>query len=336
MDYATFVAAAGRGQPPPLVLLAGADTQLLDDALAAASRGLFAGPDEASLGREVFDGASVTVDEILRAAMTLPFVTAMRLVAVRRGQALPARGADALAAYAREPNPSTCLLLLADEPLAATRERKDHWLLGALPASAVITVPARRDRALEDWLRQRAAMEGLTIDEDAAHLLVQWVGDDGAGLLGEARKAALAGGPDNRTVGVREVRAVVGEHRLGEVFELSRAVGRRDAAQALRTLDRLLATEEPLRLLGLLTADLRAALVIADLRARGHSVEHVARAVRKSPAAVEAIGRTAAALPPATLERRLARCWQAEWRLKSGGQPRAEMAALVAELCAER
>jgi DNA polymerase-3 subunit delta len=337
LDYHAFLQAAAGGQPPPLALLHGSDPQLLDDALDAASRGLFPRPDERALGREVLDGREASADDIARAAMTLPFMTAMRLVAVRRAQALPARGAEALAAYARDPNPSTCLLLLADEPLDAGRDRRsDHWLLGALPARLVIPLPARRGRALEDWLRHRAAQEGLTVSDEAARLLVQWVGDDTAALLGEARKAALTGGAQARTVGVREVSAVVGEHRLSGVFDLTRAVERGEAVVALRTLDRLLATEEPVLLLSLLVREMRGALLIRDLRARGQSIEQIARALRRPPAVVEAVGARAAAVPEATLARRLERCWEVERRLKSGGEPRAEMTALVADLCGER
>jgi DNA polymerase III delta subunit len=334
MDYAAFVQAAGRGQPPPLALLHGPDPQLLDDALAAATRGLFRDAGEAALGREVLEGGEVTVEEIVRAAATLPFTTAMRLVAVRRPQALAVKGADALAAYARDPNPSTCLLLLADEPLGVSRDRRaDHWLLGAVPAAAVVTLPAREGRSAEAWLRQRAAAEGLAVGEEAARLLVQWVGDDGASLLGEARKAALAGGPDNTAVGVKEVTAVVGEHRLSGVFDLTRAVQRREAGVALRTLDRLLATEEPIRLLALLTADVRATLTIADLAARGQGTEQIARVVRKPAPVVDAIARGPASAPAPALARRLERCWEAERRLKSSGEARAELTALVLDLC---
>jgi DNA polymerase-3 subunit delta len=335
VDYATFLAAAGRGQLPPVSLLHGVDVQLLDDALAAASAGLFPEAGQAALGREVLDGRETSVAEILRAAATFPLVTALRLVAVRRAQALPAREADALGAYARDPNPTTCLLLLADEPLTATRERpREHWLLGAVPAAAVVALPAREGKDLADWLRQRAAAEGLEVSPEAARLLVAWVGDDAASLLGEARKAALTGGADGRKVGVTEVGAVVGEHRLAEVFELSRAVSRRDGAGALRTLDRLLATEEPMRLLALLVMDVRTAWSVADLSARGESVEAIARALRRPPRAVDAIARAGGSAPLAALARRLERCWEAEWRLKSGGEPRAELAALVADLCA--
>src|SRR5947208_1484361 len=84
----------------------------------------------------------------------------------------------------------------------------------------------------------------ITLGEDAARLLVQWVGDDSAALLGEARKAALAGGARNTTIGVKDVTAVVGEHRVSGVFDLTRAVQRREVGAALRTLDRLLAGEE--------------------------------------------------------------------------------------------
>jgi DNA polymerase III delta subunit len=333
MDYAAFLQAAGRGQPPPIALLHGPDPQLLDDALAAATRGLFRDAGEAALGREVFEGAEAVVDDIVRAASTLPFMATMRLVVVRRCQALPAKGSDTLAAYARDPNPSSCLLLLAEESLGASRDRRDHWLLTAVPAAAIVSLAMREGRSAEAWLRQRAGAEGLTVSEEAARLLVQWVGDDGASLLGEARKAALAGGSDNAAVGVKEVTAVVGEHRLSGVFDLTRAVQRREVGVALRTLDRLLATEEPMRLLALLTADARATMTVADLTARGQGAEQIARVVRKPAPVVDAIARGPGAAPAPVLARRLERCWEAERRLKSSGDAHAELTALVLDLC---
>jgi DNA polymerase-3 subunit delta len=334
MDYAALLHSAARGQPPALVLVHGGDLQLLDDALAAVTRGLFRDATEAALGREVLDGPDTTADTVVRVASTLPFMTVRRLVAVRRAHLLPARVADVMTAYARDPNPSSCLLLLADEPLGVSRERRnDHWLLQAMPPAAVVALPAREGRSLEVWLRERAAAEGLTLGEDAARLLVQWVGDDTAALLGEARKAALAGGPRNTTVGVKEVSAVVGEQRLSGVFDLTRAVQRREVANALRTLDRLLAAEEPIRLLALLVADVRATLTIADLAAQGQSVDQIARVVRKPAPVVDGIARGAAAAPRASLTRRLVRCWQAEHRVKSSADARAELSALVVDLC---
>ncbi len=269
MDYQAFVRQLDRGEAPPIALLHGGDSQLLDDALDAATRGLFPDRALAAWGREVFDGRERGVDEIVRSAMTLPLGSGRRLVAVRRAQALAAKGADVLTVYAASPNPATCLLLLADEPLRASRERRvDHWLLAGLPATAIVELPTRGSRELAGWLRQRAALEGLTITDEAARLLVELTGED------------------------------------------------------------------PL-LLSVLARDVRTAWTALAWRCRGRPVEEIARTLRRPPAVIEALtGPTSGS--EALLARRLRRCWDADRRLKSSGEPRAEMAALVADLCAER
>jgi DNA polymerase-3 subunit delta len=334
VDYAAFLRDVGQGHVPALALLHGADAQLLDDALAAVTAALFRDASELALGREVLDGSEADADTVVRSAMTLPFMSGARLVAVRRAQALEAKGGAALGAYAKDPNPSTRLLLLAEEPLGASRERKtDHWLLDAIPAAAAVSLPARQGRQLEEWLRARAAAEGITVGEEAARTLVQWVGDDSARLLGEVRKAALVGSASTREVGVREVAAIVGEQRLSDVFELTRAVERRDAGQALRLLERLLVTEEPMRLLGLLTRGVRSAWTVRDLHTRGQSVDQIARSQRLPIPVVEKLVAQAVAQSGPALVAKLRRCWDVEWRLKSSGAARAEMAALVTELC---
>src|SRR2546425_12716215 len=290
MDYPAFMRQVERGEAPPIALLHGGDSQLLDDALDAATRGLFPDRALAAWGREVFDGRERGVDEIVRSAMTLPVGSGRRLVAVRRAQALAAKGADALTVYAASPNPATCLLLLADEPLRASRERRvDHWLLTALPTTAIVELPTRGSRELAGWLRQRAALEGLTITAEAARLLVELTGEATATLLGEARKAALAGGADNRNVGVKDVGSIVGEQRLDDIFDLTRAVERRDRAGALKMLDRLLATEDAMLLLTVLARDVRTAWTAVAMRRRGRSVEEIARALRRPPMVIETL-----------------------------------------------
>jgi DNA polymerase III delta subunit len=321
---------------PPLALLHGADVQALDDALAAVTRALFPDPGLASLGREVLDARETSADEIVRTALTLPLGVATRLVAVRHCQALAAKGSEALREYARRPSPTTCLLLLADESLAAERDRKPHWLLEAVPGGAAIDAPVRTGRSLAEWLRQRAAAEGLSVTEEAARMLVQWTGDNPVSVLAELRKAALAGGPDNVAVGAKEVAAVVGEHRVSGVFDLTRAVEQHDVAQALVTLDRLLASEEPMLLLTLLTRELRRAWMIREASLRGQAPDQIARTFRMPPRVAEAIVARTRGQAGERLPRQLERCWDVERRLKSSGEPRAELAALVAELCAGR
>lgn len=337
MDPTAFLREVERGKTPALALVHGADAQLMDDLLAAVSRSLFPDPGHAAFDREVLDGREVSVEHLVSAALTLPFGAAARLVAVRHCQALAAKGSEALGEYAKQPNPTSVLLLLADESLRAGRERKsDHWLLGVVPSASLVESVTRRGRALEEWLRQRAQLDGLTLGEGAARLLVSWVGDDPALLIGEVRKAALAGGPDNRNVGEAEVRAVVGEHRVSGIFDLTRALERRDLALALRTLDGLLATEEPMLVIAMLTREVRTAWTVQLWRRAGQSIDQIARILRRPPGAIEALLGSLGGESPTSLGGKLRRCWEVERALKSSGEPQAELAVLVSELCAGR
>jgi DNA polymerase-3 subunit delta len=291
VQYAAWLQGLTRGQVAPVVLLHGPEPFLIDEALAALTRVVCSDPGLLAMSREVLEAREAGAEGIVRAAETLPWGTPRRLVVARGVETLGTKQAEPLIEYLRAPNPTTVLAVAVSQALAPS-----HWLRSAVPAAAV-EIPQLAGRALAGWLRSRASADGLELEEDAAQLLIGLVGDDPAALAGEMGKAALAGGPENRRVGAAEVRAVVGEHRSHEVFELTRAVERRDGANALLLLERLLAGgEEPLRILAILSGQSRH----ATPRAAGG---------------------------------RLERCWQVERRLKLGGAPRPELSVLVALLC---
>lgn len=292
MHYAAWREGLARGQAGPVVLLHGPEPFLIEEALSALARAVCPDPGLLVMAREVLEAREAGADGIVRAALTLPWGMAHRLVVARGVDALGPKQAEPLIAYLRDPNPTTVLAVAVAQTLAPS-----HWLRAAVPAAATVEILPPTGRALASWLRARASADGLTIEDDAAGLLIALVGDDPAALAGEMGKAALAGGPDNRRVEAAHVRAVVGEHRSHEVFELTRALEQRDLPAAVAVLERLLAAgEEPLRILAILAGQ----------------------------------SRRAASL---TAGRRLKRCWQAERRLKLGAPPRPELSVLVADLC---
>lgn len=329
MDYPGFLKAVDTGRVPPVSLLHGPEPFLLDDAIARLTRAMFPEQSDLSLVREVLDAREAGAEGIVQSALILPWIGERRLVVARGVEALAARSGEGLVAYAKAPNPSTVLILGAETPLEAS-----HWLLRALPPAAVVTAPPLAGRALAGWLRVHAQSRGYELGEEAATLLVELSGDDLTQLAGELEKAALAGGPENRRITVAEVRAVVGEHRLRHVFELTSALSARDTGTALALLESLLnAGEEPLAVLGMLTREARAIWQAASALGAGRPPEEVARALRRPPAAATALVERAGRLAPAAAARQLARCWDAERRLKLGGPPRPELSLLVADLC---
>ena len=236
MQYAAWLHALTQGQAAPVVLLHGPEPFLIEEALARLTLAVCPDPGLLAMSREVLEAREARAEGIVRAAETLPWGTPRRLVVARGVEGLGPKQALPLVEYVRAPNPSTVLVVTVPQPLVPS-----HWLLKAVPAGGAVEIPQLTGRALASWLRSRASDDGVELEEEAALLLITLVGDDPAALAGEAGKAALAGGPENRRVRAAEVRAVVGEHRSHEVFELTRAVERRDAAAALSLLERLLA-----------------------------------------------------------------------------------------------
>jgi DNA polymerase III subunit delta len=296
VQYSAWLRQLEQGQVAPVVLLNGPDTFLVEEAVGRLTRVVCPDPALLAMSREVLEARDVGAEGIVRAAETLPWGTPRRLVIVRGVEALGPRQAEPLIEYLRAPNPSTVLTLSVLLPIVGS-----HWIAKAVsitsPALSVVELPQLTGRALATWLRSRASAEGFELSDEAAQLLITLVGDDPAALAGEVVKAAIGGGADNRRVGVAEVRAVVGEHRMREVFELTRAVEQKDVGLALPLLERLLAGgEEPMRILAILSGQARRP-------------------------------------PSLTASVRLARCWQAERRLKLGGPPRPELVLLVADLC---
>ena len=308
MQYGSWLRAAEAGQVAPVTLLHGAEPFLIDEAIGRVTRALIPDAAELVMSRDVLEAREAGPEGIVRAAQTFPWGAARRVVVARGVEGLGPKQAEPLVEYLGQPNPTTALLLPVPQPLVSS-----HWLLKAVAAAAapasgkpasgepasfsIVEVPRLSGRSLIGWLRAHAASEGLELAEDAAQLLVTFVGEEPAALAAELGKAALAGGADNKRIGLGEIRAVVGEHRSREIFELTRAVELRDAGSALPLLDRLLsAGEEPLRILAILAGQAR----------------------RATPAAA-----------------RLARCWKVERRLKLGGLARPELCLLVADLCAD-
>jgi DNA polymerase-3 subunit delta len=330
VDYAGFLREVGLGRVPAVALLHGPEPLLLEDAVASVAQALFPSDTDLSLAREAFDAKDASPDAIVQAALTLPWTGTHRLVVVKGVEALGSRQGERIAAYVRSPNPSTVLLLLASIALAPS-----HWLLGAVPRTSIVPVLRPTGAQLTAWLRQRARADGFTLDDDAAAILIDLCGDDLTQLRGEVEKAALAGGPDNRRIGAAEVRAVVGEHRLHSIFELTRALSLGDAASALRLTESLQnAGEDPLGVLAMLAREVRGAWQVTEGLRIGRREEEIARELRRPPAAATALIRRARSMPTGAPMRLLKRTWETERRLKLGGAPRAELSLLIADLCA--
>ena len=122
--------------------------------------------------------------------------------------------------------------------VAASADRKTAGLR-VLPESDQVEIRAPAGRAVVGWVRERARAAGLDLAPDAAQALVDLVGEDLARLAAELEKAALYTAGDRR-VSEEVVRALAGETRARQYWELTQALEEARRADALRLASQLL------------------------------------------------------------------------------------------------
>lgn len=310
---------------------------LVDDAVERLTRALLPDHQAAGWNREVLHADQLTPDALVTAGASLSLFPGRRLVLVRGVADLAAKAADRLrdaVAEARQapagwPAEGTTVLLVA-----AGAERRTAGLR-ILPDVDQVEIRAPAGRAVVGWVRERARTAGLDLAPDAAQALVDLVGEDLARLAAELEKASLYTTGDRR-VSEEIVRALAGETRARQYWELTQALEEARRPDALRLASQLLASgDEPLILLAWVVGYLRDLWRVLPAATAGADAREAARALprRRPDWAVERLAARARAVGIRGLSRATERCFEVEQALKTGtGSPRALLTCLVAEL----
>ena len=200
------------------------------------------------------DGRQVTPDQLMAVCETVPFLASHRLAIVEgllqrfqtgRGRAPSRRGRKSegasdldrwspFAGYVGQ-MPSSTILVLVDEEVSA-----GNPLLELLKPGAEIRhfQPPYR-RALPDWIRRRAADNGLKLTPRAIQLLADLVGNDLWILASEIDK--LAAYANGRSLDEPDLRSLVSAAREVNVFAVVDAIVGGRAALATKLLRQVVA-----------------------------------------------------------------------------------------------
>ena len=243
----------------PIYLLSG-EPFLAEEALAKLRHEVGSDP----LSDVTFD-ADVEVAELMGALQTPSLLGGRRLVVVHGAESLVKEQVEAVASYADAPSDSAVLAFVAAGRSKVDPVVKKH--------GAVIALEAPKGRRLVAWIRERARVHSVTVDDRGAWALVDSVGGELRDLDGALSQLATALG-SGAGVGVAEVRKAFPRLADERIFAFTDAVGERKIAPAMTALRRLLEQgDEPLVIFGSLVAHVRRLL-----RVRPH-VDQGTRAV---------------------------------------------------------
>jgi DNA polymerase III subunit delta len=225
--------------------------------------------------------------------------------------------------------PEFCRLVFVEEQLIPERDP----ILKVIQGFGGFVKAHRLDeRGALGWTQARARKVGCRLSVEAADELATAVGPNSRLLNSELLKLATYCG--DRTVGVDDVRALVGEARKANVFAMVDALGQRQAGVALRELRRLLAEgDHPLRVMAMVIRQFRLLLQVKEMSEAGASPDEIAPRIGSPPRAVHGLQRQARNFSFSQLEHIYGRLLEWDLEVKTGvREPEAALELLLVEL----
>ncbi|HBU70278.1 MAG TPA: DNA polymerase III subunit delta [Elusimicrobia bacterium] len=249
-----------KKQFQPVYLIAGEETYLVDEAVNAVEKAV----NTDDLNKEVFFAPDFSVDTLLMAAQTLPFLSDRRLLIVKNAERLKAADSSKLADFLKMPSTACCMVLIWNErPAKGDKSSKLFEAAGA--AGAIVEFRALYDRELPVWVAQKVKSHSKTISAHAIDYLIAESGNNLLELENEIEKLVLFSGK-SKEISLEAVEKISGHTKQKNLNQLSEAVESKSTAAALKIVDGLLEEGEiPLRMLATLNRVFRRLLTAKSL-----------------------------------------------------------------------
>lgn len=183
---------------------------------------------ERSFNQTILYGKDTTVNEIRQRAMNYPMFSNYQVLIVKEAQML--KKWDELLPYAEKPVKTTILVLCHRYENFDKRTK----VAKAIQSTGVImTTKKLYDNQVPDWIHQYMKERNFTIQQQAAELLVEYVGNELSRVTNELEKLILNLKP-GKEISIDDIEENIGISKEYNTFELNKALGLKDILKANR------------------------------------------------------------------------------------------------------
>lgn len=271
----------------PLYLLYGTESFLINEVKQKLMANVLTN-DESEFNYSAYDLEETPVELIIEDAETYPFMGERKLIIVHNPVFLTAlkqkekveHNLKKLEEYLANPAPYTVMVFTAnyeklDERKKITKLFKKHAeVLEAVPFNEV---------QLKNWIKDRAVMYNVEIEDPAIETLLFMAGGDLMVLNEELMKLSLYVG-DRGSITEETIKNLISRSLEQNVFSLTESVVNGESDEVLRIYyDLMKQNEEPIKILSLIAGQFRLIYQVKELTGRGYSQKHVAGMLRVHP-----------------------------------------------------
>lgn len=188
--------------------------------------------EEKAFNQTILYGKEISVDQVLESAKQFPMGSEVQLVVVKECQNL--KKIDELLSYAKNPLPSTILVLAHKNKKLDARSKKSKDLIKEIKNKGLVFESKMLyDSQVPTWITDLAKSKGYQITPKASHLLSEYLGNDLSKVENEIDKLSL----NFKSAGKSIIDEVIVEENVGiskdyNNFELQKAMGEKNVSKA--------------------------------------------------------------------------------------------------------
>ncbi len=246
-----------KGKPASVYVLYGEETFLVDQALEAIRKRVLT-EGAVDFNFDSFIAPESTAAQVRDAVETLPMMCDRRLIVYKNVESLKDEHWAALDPVIERPIDTATLVLVA------TKLDKRKKMIKKLHENSIfVELKKPYENQVASWVDYIAYLHGVKLTTEAVGVIQQLVGTSLSEIQNEIKKIQQYLGDQKRSADVEDVLKVVSRARIESVFNLTDALGRRDRAEALVCLARLL--EQGQNEIGILSLIYRQIRILSSL-----------------------------------------------------------------------
>jgi len=279
MTYAEFQQAVRARRLAPIYLLYGEEDFLIDEGVQAIIEHAL-DPGMKSFNLDVMDGSKVDAKDVVAHASSFPMMGPRRVVVVKEFEKLVGdeSAREIITAYISRPLESTCLTLVSLEPDFRRKPFTD-----LKKKATLVECKPMYDQHVPSWIADRIKRQGKEANVEACRLIQAYVGNSLRSLQNEIEKLFIFVGERDQITS-EDVATVVGASKGYTIFELQDAIGRKDAKEAVKILERMLTLgQSPQMIIVMLTRFFNQLWKLSDLKLRRVPDSEIAREIGIPP-----------------------------------------------------
>lgn len=279
---------------------------------------------EQDFNLSVYDLEETPVEVAIEDAETLPFMGERRLIILNnpyfltgaKGKEKTDHNLERLEAYIKEPAPYSVLVFAGsyeklDERKKLTKTLKKY--------GRVLEAKKLTETELFAWVREKAELNGVHVEERAIETLLRLTGTNLFLLTSELEKLFLYADKEKK-ISVETVELLVPRSLEQNVFELIDKIIQRKIDEALRIYyDLLKQNEEPIKILSLISGQFRLIYQVKELARRGYGQQQIAGYLKVHPYRVKLAAGQARLFHDEELIKIIRLLADADYQAKTGG-----------------